>query len=310
MDELELIRRLTRDLPLTAAVKVGPGDDCAVLDLGLPDRYVLFKTDAVVEGIHFAPETPPEQIGHKALARCLSDIAAMAGSPVSALVTLGLPRNFEAQKVVAIYAGLKALARKWEVAIVGGETTTNPDRIFISVAMLGTVAKDRCVLRSGARPGDAVFVTGQLGGSLAGKHLTFEPRLVEARWLVDHFPVHSMIDVSDGLATDLRHILTASRVGAELLARAIPISSAAKRQARLAHAPKTPLLAALTDGEDFELLFTLASGEAVRLMDAWRTEFPEVPLSCIGRISAALGLKLRDKHGVRELAARGYVHFS
>jgi thiamine-monophosphate kinase len=310
MDELELIRLLTQDLPGNPEVKVGAGDDCAVLDVGLPDRYLLFKTDAVVEGIHFAAEAPGEKVGHKALARCLSDIAAMAGSPSSALVTIGLPRRFDPQRVMAIHAGMNALAKRYGIAVVGGETTTNPDRIFISVAVLGTVPKGKCVLRSGAELGDAIFVTGQLGGSLAGKHLEFEPRLAEARWLVDRFPIHAMIDLSDGLATDLRHILAASQVGAEILSRAIPISPAARRLGRAGDSMKTPLLAALTDGEDFELLFTVPSREAVRLLDDWKGQFPNLALSCIGKITAAPGLKLRDKHGVRELKVKGYVHFA
>src|SRR6185295_8948312 len=146
-----------------------------------------------------------------------------------------------------VYAGMNELARKHEVAIVGGETTTNPERMLISVALLGTVARDKCVLRSGARAGDAIFVTGELGGSLAGKHLNFEPRLAEARWLVEHFSIHAMLDLSDGLAGDLRHLLNASGVAAELLADAIPVSTAAKRAARAGGAAKPPLIAALTD---------------------------------------------------------------
>src|SRR5690606_25391467 len=123
------------------------------------------------------------------------------------------------------------------------------------------------------------FVTGELGGSLAGRHLEFEPRIVEAQWLAQHFEIHSMIDLSDGLAGDLRHILNASKVGAELLGTAIPISRAAKLQARAESSAKPPLLAALTDGEDFELLFTVRSADAVALFDAWKAAFPSVKLS-------------------------------
>jgi thiamine-monophosphate kinase len=249
---------------------VGAGDDCAVLDLGAPDRLLLFKTDAVVQGIHFTEDTPPEKIGHKALARCLSDIAAMAGTPTAALVTLALPRKFEVAFVEAIYAGMNTLARQHGVAIVGGETTTNPGRALISVALVGFVPRGKVLLRSGAKVGDAIFVTGELGGSLAGRHLEFEPRLAEARWLAEHFPVHTMIDLSDGLAGDLRHIMKASGVGVELLKTAIPISRAAKEISKRGDAAKPALVAALTDGEDFELLFTVASKEAVPLLDAWK----------------------------------------
>src|SRR5690606_25936344 len=151
MNEFQLIEQLTRQLPSNASVVTGAGDDCAVLDLGIPDRVLLFKTDAVVEGIHFVKETRPEQVGHKAMARCLSDIAAMAGKPTHALVTIGLPREYDVEFVKAIYNGMCAVAEKYGVAIVGGETTTNPDRILISIALLGTVEKGKIPTRAGAR---------------------------------------------------------------------------------------------------------------------------------------------------------------
>jgi thiamine-monophosphate kinase len=308
MNEVELLAQLLPSLPRNNSVVVAAGDDCAVLDLGAPE-YVLFKTDAVVEGFHFTRETPPEKIGRKALARCLSDIAAMAGKPNSALITLALPRNFDPVRVQGIYAGLNALAAEHGVAIVGGETTTNPERVLISVALVGTVKKEKCVLRSGAKSGDAIFTTGKLGGSIHAKHLDFEPRLKEARWLRGHFNIHAMIDLSDGLASDLRHLLKASHVGAELLASAIPISREARLAGRAESSGKPPLLAALTDGEDFELLFTVASKDAVALADAWKKQFPKMPLGCIGKITAEPGLRLRDKNGVRPLNVHGYTHF-
>jgi thiamine-monophosphate kinase len=310
MNEFELIGRLTRSLPANDSVVAGAGDDSAVLDLGIPDRLVLFKTDAVVEGIHFTPETPPEKIGHKALARCLSDIAAMAGTPNSALITLGLPRKFDPHRIEGIYAGMNALAGRYGVAIAGGETTTNPGQLLISIALLGTVPRGKCILRSGALKGDAIFVTGELGGSLAGRHLDFEPRLAEAAWLAEHFPPHAMIDLSDGLAGDLRHIIKASKMGAELLASAIPVTRTARLAAKAEGSAKPPLLAALTDGEDFELLFTIASKNAVPLLDAWKAQFPQLKLSCIGKVVTGEGIKIRDEKGVRLLAAHGYEHFS
>lgn len=310
MNEFELIEKLTRSLPTNKSVVTGCGDDCAVLDLGAPDKLVLFKTDAVVEGIHFKSDAPPEKIGHKALARCLSDIAAMGGTATAALITIALPKTFNAAFIESIYSGMIALARKHDVAIAGGETTTNPERILISVALLGTVPRGKAVLRSGAEAGDAIFVTGELGGSLAGRHLEFEPRLAEARWLVEHFAIHAMIDLSDGLAGDLRHILKASRVGAELLTTSIPISRAAKLASKAESSAKPPLLAALTDGEDFELLFTIASKDAVPVLDAWKKHFPQTPLTCIGKITAGEGITLRDKSGSRPLTAHGYEHFA
>jgi thiamine-monophosphate kinase len=310
MNEFDLIARLTRSLPVNKSVVVGAGDDCAVLDFGLSDRLLLFKTDAVVEGVHFTSAAPPEKIGHKALGRCLSDIAAMAGTPTAAVVTLGLPSNFDAAFIERVYAGMTVLARRHQVAIVGGEIVANPERLFLSLALLGWAARGKSVLRSGAEPGDALFVTGELGGSKAGKHLDFEPRLVEARWLAQNFLIHAMLDISDGLAGDLRHVLKASRVGAELLGSAIPISREARRAARSDPSAKSALLAALTDGEDFELLFAIASREAVPLRDAWKQQFPEVPLTCVGRITVQEGITIRDKAGVRPLTAHGYTHFA
>src|SRR5882762_532507 len=301
MNEFELIHRLTRSLPTNETVVTGAGDDCAVLDVGLPDRFLLFKTDSVVEGIHYDPATPAEKIGHKALGRCLSDIAAMAGTPSAALVTIALPHKFDIHFVEGIYQGINALAREHAVAVVGGEMTRNPERTLVSIAMLGFAPHGKAILRSGAKPGDALFVTGELGGSLTGKHLEFEPRLVEARWLAEHFSIHAMLDLSDGLASDLRHILNASHVGAEVLAKAIPIAREARRMAKSESSAKPPLLAALTDGEDFELLFTVASRDAVPVLDAWKTQFPKLPLACIGKIIASEGIHLRDKQGVRPL---------
>jgi len=310
MNEFELIAQLTRSLPTNASVVVGAGDDCAVLECGDPQRQLLFKTDAVVEGIHFTRETPPEKIGRKALARCLSDIAAMAGTPSAALVTIALPKMLSPEFVEKIYTGMNTLAKQHDVAIVGGETTTNPERVLISIALTGFVPRGKAILRTGAKVGDAIFVTGELGGTLAGKHLNFEPRLAEARWLADNFSIHAMMDVSDGLAGDLPHMLRASGVGAELLKSAVPISRAAKEFSKRGDAAKPAFVAALTDGEDFELLFTIASKKAVPALDAWRQKFPQLKLSCIGKIIAGQGLRLRDQTGIRPLTAHGYVHFS
>lgn len=310
MKEFELIARITRDLPSNAAVVAGPGDDCALLDLGIPGQLVAFKTDAVVSGIHFTPDTPPEQVGRKALARVLSDFAAAAATPTAALVTLAVPKEHDVAWIDGVYLGLRELAQRWNVAIVGGETTTNPERVLLSVAALGTVPRTGVVRRSGAQPGDALFVSGELGGSMDGRHLLFEPRLAEARWLAEHATLHAMIDLSDGLAGDLRHVLTASGVGAELHSDTIPISRAAKLRSRGGDTAKPPLLAALTDGEDFELLFAVPSAEAVKTLDGWRAAFPEVKLSCIGRITQQTGLRLRDRNGIREAPSHGYHHFA
>jgi thiamine-monophosphate kinase len=310
MNEFELIGKLTENLPTNAGVLVGTGDDCAVLDLGAPDKSALFKTDAIVEGIHFDRDADAKKVGRKALARCLSDVAAMGGKPLHAVVTLGLPEDFDPGYLLNLYAGLNELAAVHEVALVGGETTNNGARLLINVALIGEIPRGGAVLRSGARIGDAIFVSGELGGSLAGRHFEFEPRLSEAQWLAGGGKVNAMIDLSDGLAGDLRHLTEASGHGAEILESAIPISRAAKQRYQGNETTKPPLLAALTDGEDFELLFTVSKGDAVAVLDGWKKNFPDTPISCIGKIVEGSELRIRSEHGVRNLNESGFVHFS
>ena len=311
MREFELISRLMPMLPRNDFVVAGAGDDCAVLDLGDPACHTLYKTDAIVEGVHFLPDAEPEKVGHKALARALSDVAAMGGMPVAAVVTLALPAGRDAGWAEGVYRGLCRTAARWQVAVVGGETVTNPGHAWLSVALVGRVARGKAVMRSGARAGDALMVSGELGGSIAGHHLSFEPRLREAAWLASHHDVHAMIDLSDGLAGDLRHLLAASGgLGAEVLARALPIRPAARAQAREGDLAKPAVLAALTDGEDFELLFAVAPGDAVAVMDGWRSAFPNTPIRCIGKVTTGPGAWLRDARGLQPLPKGGYEHLS
>ena len=311
MTESELIAHLKPLLPTNDFVVTGAGDDCAVLELGAPDTQTLFKTDAVVEGIHFTADTEPERVGRKALARCLSDIAAMGGTPTAAVVTLGLPRGFDPERVTALYRGLNRLAAQYQVAVVGGETTTNPGGWLVNVALLGTVPRGRARLRSGAKVGEALFVTGDLGGSLAGKHLDFEPRLAEGRWLLEFAGVSAVMDLSDGLASDLPKLLAASGVpGAELRKSAVPVSRAAREHARTSDLAKPPFVAAVTDGEDFELMFTVQSNRAVAVLDEWKEQFPGVRLSCIGKLTEKAGVWVRGDDGLRPLPTRGYEHFA
>lgn len=311
MTESELIAHLKPLLPTNDFVVTGAGDDCAVLELGAPDTQTLFKTDAVVEGIHFTADTEPERVGRKALARCLSDIAAMGGTPTAAVVTLGLPRGFDPERVRALYRGLNRLAAQYQVAVVGGETTTNPGGWLVNVALLGTVPRGRARLRSGAKVGEALFVTGDLGGSLAGKHLDFEPRLAEGRWLLEFAGVSAVMDLSDGLASDLPKLLAASGVpGAELRKSAVPVSRAAREHARTSDLAKPPFVAAVTDGEDFELMFTVQSNRAVAVLDEWKEQFPGVRLSCIGKLTEKAGVWVRGDDGLRPLPTRGYEHFA
>ncbi len=304
LGERGLIRQLQRLLPCGQCVVVGIGDDCAAVRSGAGGKrggLLLLKTDAVVEGIHFNRRAAPRQIGWKAMARALSDIAAMAGRPRWALVTAGLRDDMPVRFVEDIYRGMAAVAGEFGVAIVGGETVRTRGPFWLSVALAGEVVRRAMRPRSGARVGDAIFVTGALGGSIAGKHLAFTPRIREAQWLTRRGFVRAMIDISDGLARDLGHVCRESRVGARLTASAIPIALAARGS----------LERALTDGEDFELLFTTPARDAERLMKAWQRAFPRLSLTQIGVIIRRKGIRLCDDAGrSRPLHEDGYDHFN
>ena len=253
LGEFGLIDRIRKYAPINAGVIKGIGDDTAVLR-HTKDKYLLFTTDMLVEGTHFTCRMGGTAIGHKALACSISDIAAMGGAPTHAVVSLGVAPKIPVRFVEDIYKGMAVLAKRFGVSIVGGDTVRS-DKAMINVALLGEVAKKHLVTRSGAKSGDWIFVTGTLGRSLAtGKHLNFTPRLKEAWFLVKNFKPSAMIDISDGLAGDLNHILKASKVGARLWDNAVPLTKGAT------------LTQALTDGEDFELLFTLKESDAMRLL--------------------------------------------
>jgi thiamine-monophosphate kinase len=262
-------------------VLVGVGDDCAVLRG--EGRSLLFKTDAVVEGVHFSAKTPAALIGRKALARVLSDIAAMGGTPLAALVTLGLPGDESLRRLDAIYRGMEKLARENEVALVGGETTRTRE-LFLSIALLGECRGVKPVLRSGARAGDLIFVTGRLGATQARHHLHFTPRLAEGRWLARHGIATAMMDLSDGLGADLPRLGRASGIGYEVDEAAIPRARGAS------------LEAALNDGEDFELLFTVSPRRAAWLKKTWPFA---TPVHCIGSM----------RKGRAAAFAHGFDHF-
>ena len=281
--ERAMIQRLVHTLsaggPERADVVVGPGDDCAVVRPVDDACYdYLLKSDPVIEGVHFTRMTPGAAVGHKALGRVLSDIAAMGGEPLWALVNIVAPPAMSVARVTSVYAGLRKLARHWRVAIVGGDVTRGPC-LEAHVFGVGRVLRGQAVLRSGAHSGDYLFVTGALGGSRRGKHLAFQPRLAEGRWLQGRRGVTAMIDLSDGLATDLRHLIRQSRVGAELFLTSIPLSLAipqlASRQTALRSsgqvypAPSGALRHAFCDGEDYELLFTVSPANAAKLIRAW-----------------------------------------
>lgn len=306
LGEIAVIRRLVRHIPGRHDLLVGPGDDCAVVRPEKNGAYDwLLKSDPVIEGIHFAADTPPAAIGHKALGRVLSDIAAMGGEPLWILVDVVAPTRMTLRWLAQVKSGLIALARRWNVAVVGGDLSCGPV-LELHVFGVGRVPRGCAVLRSGARPQDGLWVTGTLGGSLAGKHLHFEPRLQEGCWLRKNRWATAMIDLSDGLATDLRHMLQAGRVGAELDLSALPVSQASRRT----RDGRSAVDHALTDGEDFELLFTVPRAKETKFPAAWRRRF-SIPCTRIGTITADAGTLVGiDRDGKRNiLKTTGFEHF-
>ncbi len=314
-DEFGLISwirdHVARQSPLPA-VTLGIGDDSAAVRLASslsPDSECLVAVDMLLEGVHFETATAtPQQIGRKALAVNLSDIAAMAGTPIAAVVSVSLPRRLSPEFARDLHAGLADLAAQFDVALVGGDTNVWDGPLVISVTVLGRPPEGGSVLRSGAQVGDAILVTGQLGGSLSGHHLDFTPRVQEARLISEAVALHSMIDISDGLAADLHHILEESGVGAILHAPAVPISAAAIQAAGAAgqSGTRSALDRALSDGEDFELLFTLSTEAATRLLSHPPCK---TPITRIGEIIAEPGCTLRDATGKSTpLAPSGWRH--
>ena len=273
LGENAVLRRLLRLLRPTEAGVVGPGDDCAVVPRDAC-WDTLLKTDVVVESVHFLRETEPRLIGRKALARPLSDIAAMGGLPEHALVTLLVHSSRPVSLLEDIYRGMEELAQAYEVHLIGGETSSLPvDGLVINVALTGRVEKGCAVLRSGGKPGDALFVSGRLGGSFPSqRHLSFEPRVALARALLAAgLRPRAMMDLSDGLATDLPRLAGASGCGYELFPERLPLH------------PGCGVQQALGDGEDYELLFALSPEQALR---AEREFESPVVLTRIGTLTA------------------------
>ncbi len=305
LGEREVIRRLARVLRTRPDVRTGIGDDVAVVQIEGSSYDLLLTTDAVIETRHFLSDTPAWKIGHKAIGRVLSDLASMGGEPLWTLIDLVAPPNLAMDRLEKIYRGADRLAEKYGLAIIGGDTCSG-DQLALHVFAVGRVPAGSAILRSGARRGDLIYVTGTLGGSLAGKHLTFEPRLEEGLWLREARWANAMIDLSDGLATDLRHILDMSGMGAEIEAEAIPIS----REARAARTKRTPLEHALFDGEDFELLFTVSANKQKAFESSWQDSF-KLPCTNIGVITGRRRqVVLRAADGIRHpLPDRGFEHF-
>lgn len=274
LGENAVVRELLACLTAGRDVIVGAGDDCAVVGKRTDTTWMLLKTDCVIEGIHFEPTAPARKIGWKAMARALSDIAAMAGTPRHALVTVAAPPTMRCSRLKDIYRGLDDAAAKHGASIVGGETARSQGPLFLSITLTGEVGGSRCILRSGGRNGDALYVTGRLGGSIRGRHLTFEPRLREARWLAKNFPVHAMMDLSDGIAADLPRLAAASGCGFSLDDRSLPRHRGVNVQS------------AVTDGEDYELLFSIPPTSCAAMERRWQKQFPNLLLTRIGALNS------------------------
>lgn len=296
LGEVGLIDRLQRRLPRPSSVLVGIGDDAAVL-APTGEMRLLFASDMLVEGVHFhRPRTPAVWIGWKALAVNVSDIAAMGGWPRWAVVSLGVPAATPVAFVDRIYAGLDRCARRYGVALVGGDTVRAP-QVVIDVAIVGTVSSKHLTLRRGARAGDVLFVTGRLGGSyVSGRHARVTPRLSEAQELLRCVRIHAMMDLSDGLASDAWQMSRASRVRLQIEAQRVPVHPSAKTRHH-----------AMMDGEDFELLFAVRPRDAARVP----AHLGRCPVTRIGRaVSPGVGVELIDGHGrVRSLVPTGFRHF-
>jgi thiamine-monophosphate kinase len=288
LGEDALLESLIRGLPGSRRLI---GDDCAVVASPRAKHLLVLKTDCVVEKIHFAPATDPVLVGWKALMRPLSDFAAISAVPQFVLITLIVPAAKSTSWVKKLYRGLKRAASHFDVRIVGGDTSAIRGPTVISVSVSGYVEKDRWISRTGGKKGDDLFVSGRLGRSLRGKHLRFFPRINESRWLTKNFHVHAMMDLSDGLGADLPRLARASKLGFKIDREKLP------------RAPGAKIENAVSDGEDYELLFAVSPRDRSRLEKNWRKKFPQLSLTRIGCLTQRLN------NSTSQLLPGGYVHF-
>ena len=288
--EDKLLDQLLPRLRLGKIVVAGAGDDCAVTTMFPGRNFLVLKTDCIVEGVHFLSGANPVDVGWKAMMRPLSDFAATSALPQFALITLIASKEMEVEWVKALYRGLRRSAKRFKISIVGGEMSSTPGPIAISVSIVGFVEKGRWLSRRGGKVGDDLFVTGRLGGAVKQKHLQFIPRIVESRWLTKNFVIHAMMDLSDGLGVDLPRLARASNVGFKIEMESLPLSRGAK------------IDSAISEGEDYELLFAISPRQSKRLQRAWKRKFPKVALTRIGRLHQTSKIK-------PQTLPRGYVHF-
>lgn len=315
--EFGLINRLARTLPSTANVVEGIGDDCAVLRVY--NHLALVSCDMFVENVHFRLRNmSPEDIGWKAAAGALSDIAAMGGAPRFCLTALACPPETDVVVVDGIYQGMNNLVTRFGAVIVGGDTTSSPQGIVLDITVLGECLSNRCLRRRGAQIGDWLMVTGHLGCSAAGFHALEHghdepdlvqahhrprPRVPEGQWLCARESVHAMIDLSDGLVQDAEHVADASQLGVDIDPERLPISEALESYCREHGLVARQFM--LTGGEDYELAFAVDAADVNAIQEAFRNEF-RTPITPVGRFTDAwIGARV----GGKETETKGFSHF-
>lgn len=282
-------------------VKLGIGDDAAILE-GANEDWVV-TTDTLMDGVHFkSAEVSAERIGRKLISVNLSDLAAMAAEPVAVFLSLCLPRSASQQMAADIYEGVCQVAERYNIALAGGDTNCWDGPLVVGLTAIGKTVGGVAWLRSGALPGDAIVVTGPLGGSILGKHLDFEPRIELARIIRDKVPIHAAMDISDGLSTDLLRMCDASHCGAILELAHIPVTEQAQQLSLTSG--KTPAEHALGDGEDFELLLAVAETDLPRLTEL----IGQSQCHKVGTFTSRTGLWAREGFRIRQLPVTGYVH--
>ena len=300
-EEFDLIDWIRQRTQIRQPVELGIGDDAAVLAGPATGEKVLVTTDLLIEGWHFTLETAsPEQVGRKALAVNLSDIAAMAGRPTAAFLSIALPKTDGRRLAEGIYAGILPLADEFGVTIAGGDTNSWNGPLVINVTLMGETTRGRAVTRGGARPGDMLLVTGPLGGSRGGREFSFCPRVALAQQLHQQLDLHAMMDLSDGLSADLPHLARESGVSATIDADRIPAHddlSGLPRDERLSRA--------LSDGEDFELLIAVSQEDFSRIREGATAG---LPLYHVGRVESGSGCFLEEAGVRRPLEVTGWTH--
>ncbi len=294
------LRGRCRSLP---SIHLGIGDDAAAIEP--TEMLQLSCTDQIIDGVDFmSSETPLSEAGYKSIAINVSDIAAMGGMPKAALVTLTLPRENSTKIAGEVYEGILEAAEKYNITIAGGDISTYDGPLAVNVCLLGEVAKEQLWRRSGAKEGDAIVLTGPVGGSLSGRHLRPQPRLDVVQILQDVVKVNAAIDISDGLSLDLDRLCASSGCGAELNIDSIPIHPDALLMAK--ESGRSPFQHAWSDGEDFELILTMSQHDADRLSQS----HSDLGLTQIGNMVGRTGLWKKNDRKLERLPPQGYTHNS